>query len=377
MKSLETVAGRAQFRPRWWLSTVRLGAVWLGTVGWLALTTACVDVEQRRQSTLKRADQQLALGDSPRALQILNSFLSYDPRDLEIHARMAEIHLDSGTSATALRILESVPGDVDLDARSTRLLARALVAQGHLRRAIDVVKLLEARGETVDRVLDDLLDALSTRRVPRYADLPDPWVERLVEMQLEKERFAVAVDTLDRLPDGDSRRQLSERLIREAWIDGEVEVLADMPELDQEPESPWKLLVKHRVLIEKKRFDEAAILERRFLEDYPDHTHRYDMLLSSARRELRSGAPGKSLALARSASTLRPSESAPLMEQALALEALGRADEAERTLELLLASWPSHSGAARLLSRLDRRRDGVLGTDGARIRLSIDTEGGS
>ena len=348
----------------------------LGLIG-LALTTACVDVEQRRQSTLERADQQLALGDSPRALQILSSFLSYDPRDLEIHARMAEIHLDLGTSATALHILESVPGDVDLDARSTRLLARALVGQKRLRRAIDVVKLLEGRGEPVEEVLEDLLGALATRRVPRHADIPDPWIERLVLLQLDKKRFAAAVESLDKLPDGESRQSLSEQLIREAWVDGEVEVLAEMPELDQEPESPWKLLAKHRVLSAKKRFDEAAVLEQRFLQRYPEHTHRYDMLLSSARRQLRSGAPGQSLELARSASTLRPSEAAPLMEQALALEALGRADEAERTLEILLASWPDHGGAARLLSRLDRRRGGALGGDGARIRLSIDTEGGS
>ncbi len=369
MKAFQRV-GRARFRR----------ALCLGTVG-LALTVGCVDVEQRRQSTLERADRQLALGDSPRALQILSSFLSYDPRDLEIHARMAEIHLDSGTPSSALRILDSVPGDVDLDARSTALLARALVAEGQLRRAIDVVKLLEARGEPVDRVLDELLDSLATRRIPRHADMPDPWIERLVELQLEKQRFAAAAESLDKLSDEESRRSLSERWLRQAWVDAEVQVLEDvlreMSELRQGTESPWRLLAEHRVLSVKKRFDEAALLERRFLERYPDHVHRYDMLLSSARRELRSGAPGQSLELARSASTLRPSEAAPLLEQALALEALGRAQDAERTLEILLSSWPQHAGAARLLSRLDRRRDGTSGVDRARIRLSIDTEGGS
>ena len=349
----------------------------LGLVCIMVSLFGCVDVEERRRSTLERAERQMALGDHPRALQILSSFLTYDPRDLEIHTRMAEIHLDSGTSATALHILESIPGDVDLDARATRLLARALVVQGNLKRAISVVEILHARGEPVDDLLDDLLRRLAVKGVPRRTDLPDPWKQRVVEMQLERKRFEAAAETLRSVPAGERRHQLLEQLIREAWIADEVEVLGKIPALDQEPESAWKLLAKHRVLSATDRLDEAASVEKRFLARYPNHAHRYDMLLSSARRQIRSGALEQGLKSAQSAAGLRPSEPAALMEQALALEALGRTDEAERTLEVVLSTWPSHSGALRLLSRLDRRRGGGGASEAAHIRLSIDTEGGS
>ena len=350
--------------------------VWALVAVWLL---ACGSVEERRRLTLERAERALALGDTPRALQVLEGFLSYDPRDQEIVTRMAEIHLGSGSPRAAIHILESLPGDVDLDARSTALLARALVASKQIKRAVLLLAGQDARGKADPEVIEDLLQRVARHGKPTHVELPASWYQRLAELQLKHERFHAAAESLRRVDDTSRRDELFEHLIHEALDAGELALLEELPELEQPPLSPWKLLARHRLLRARGLADDAAAVEQDFLTRYPEHPRRYDVLLSLARREIRAGNAERGLELARGAASLRPTEEDPLVEQAFAFEALGRAEEAERMLEIVLSESPHHAGALQLLSRMDRRRmiedrPAQGGTGKTRVRLSIDSE---
>ena len=341
--------------------------------------TACSSVEERRQATLDRAEYLLDLGDTPKALQVLDSFLSYDPRDPVIHHRMAEIHFDEGRPGQAVAILESIPGDVDLGVDSSDLLVRALVAGGHLRRATAILKRAEADSpageerEMVAETVEELLLALAEHGVPDRVKLPAHWWSRVVLLQLEKQRLPSAIRNLEKVTDAELRDSLAERIFAQGLSRQEVELFRPMKELTQPPWSAWKLLVRHRLLTGVGQEDEAAVVEKEFLRLHSNHPKRFDMLLMSSRRHARAGEVNRSLELAQEASALRPTRPEPLVEQALALKALDRRQDAEQALETALSLVPDFRPAKNLLKRWDRQKE-KSSSGSTRLRLTVDSE---
>lgn len=357
--------------------SLRKPALWL-VILLAAAGSACSSVDERRRQTLERASRAMDMGDSQRALSVLDSFLGYDPRDLDVIARKAEILLEIDRPRTALQVLESIPGDVALDRRSRNLLARALVGSKRNTRATRL--LTRMKPEEIDQhTLQTLIERLAQSGPPRSVELPDLWLPRLAEEQLDERRYFAAAETVRRMDDPAERDRWFDRVIRQALDADEIRLLRELDEVDRPPVTAWKLLARHRVLNDRGLGEEAAEVEREFLDRFPEHPRRYEISLSLARRENRGGRFEQALALARAAAALRPAEVEPLVEQALALDALGDADQARRILEMALTSAPGHGGARSLLARLDGRldREETPGAGSTRIRLSIDAEGRS
>lgn len=345
----------------------------------LAVSAGCVSVDERRQTTLERAETLLDRGDRAKALGVLDAFLAFDPRDQIVRRHMARIHLDAANPGQALAVLEALPGDVDRQTETHGIWTEALVAAGRYRQAATMLQRAEARGEPDPAARRDLLQALARCCSAGEVPMPEPWLEELVGLMIDGFRLDAAIVGLAEIQDPARRDELAERLFQAAMArpleSRDIKRFRTVEALHRAPDSPWKLLLRHRLMMQDGLEDEAARLEDRFLSLYQDHPRRFHMLLSAGRRSLRAGDADAGLTLAREAATLKPNRPEPLLDQALAFKALDRTGEAERALETALALQPDFRPARDLLARLDRRSGDA--DSSLRLRLDIDGKAGS
>ncbi|MEM9593138.1 MAG: tetratricopeptide repeat protein [Acidobacteriota bacterium] len=339
------------------------------------LTCGCASPEARRQGAFARADAALAAGDANRAAAILGAQLAYDPRDVSTAGRLAALWLDEGRPLDAVAALEAVPADTDPGPEVRALMARARLGAGQGKRAAALFAQLDGRFGVEPQELDRLLELLACRPETWPPKPPATWTRRLLDHQLRAGCLDAAVELWRRgLPadappsGGPAPEALLDRLLRRLVLAGEVELLLRLPERGAPPETPWKLLARHHLLLQRGAEGEAKRVEDRFLDRFPDHPQRFRVLLVSARREIRAGRFGAGLERAQEAAALEPSRVGPLIEQALALDGLGRPREADRVLEQALALEPNSPALQRLT---DPRRKG--GSAAGRIELRFQT----
>lgn len=362
-------------QAHWPANAHRVGIVLLVSLLCLGVL-ACGSANDRKQAALDQSEDFLLMGDSRRAVSVLEGFLTYDPRDTDVLARLAQAHLDGGHPGKALYTLQSVPGDVDGSAVGLDLWLRVLLANGELNRSGAMLKRLEASGEAPEDLLRELWTQLAWNGIPRGFDLPDPWRLRVVEEQLRLQLPRHALDTLESAGERPANqealyRKLLETLIRQTLDHNDEELLRRLNALPSLPSGAWTLLLRHRLLQIDGRQGEAGELEERFLSAYAKHPLRYHMLLSAARREIRSGRAESGLERSREAAFLQPTRPEPLVEQALALRVMGRDEEAEQILEMALGMAPDHAAARRLLQRADQRADRADRPAPAELRLTV------
>lgn len=323
----------------------------------VATTLGCTSGEQRRRSVLEAADALLARGDRTGAVTALEGLLVRDPRDVAAVVRLAELDLEAGRYGRALDRLRSLPGDVPRPAAYFEALREAQVYAGPLEPALS---LLLASADRPEEIEPDLVTTLIDRSIDQpwrnLPALPQAWRVRRAERLMHAGHLDEAREEMRRLPADAESARLLEVLIQAAMERDALAFLRATEELNREPATPWKLLARHRLLMERGDEGEAAQLEQRFLRRFPGHPRRYDVLVSRARRENRSGSPEAALRLADEALRLRPSKVEPLMEKSLALRELGRGAESEAALELVLALEPGNRLATLLLERGDEKR---------------------
>lgn len=312
------------------------------------LWVACVSPEERQLRSLAAAEEALRSGQTDRAASLLESSLSFDPRDFETRRRLASLELGRRRPGEAHRVLRGLPGDVSPDDAFRRLEAEVLVAIRDWPRALALVSALDRRGEVDPELIDDLLVGVNAWN-PEVG-LPQPWEQRLFEIQMETRALIAALATAKRLEEPLLSRAL-DTWYREA-IDCTCALEVDLPGLEEEPRSPWKLLIHHRRLVARGAGGQAAEVEHEFLARFPEHPERFRILISRARRENRLGHHEEGLAAALEAASLEPERVGPQVEKGLALVALGRRGEALRAFDLALAIEPSHRVAQRFLDRL-------------------------
>lgn len=339
---------------------------------------ACTTADERRQRTIELAEQLLTQGDRATAAATLESFLRYDPRDLVVTVRLSRLELDGGNVARALSRLEALPADAPRDAKYFEVLTRAQILAGRVEQALP---LLLARPELADGdpTLVDTLVA-RTAQLPHLTlpELPAPWRTRRVKKLIRAGRLHVALAQWRLLPeDQGDKGELLEHLIQAALAKGETDLLRRAEEVHtEESVTPWKLLARHRLFLERGAEGEAAAVERLFLQRYSGHPERFDVLMSLLQRENRRGRADQALRLAEEAVSLRPSAVDAMVERALALRSLGRKDAARAQLELVLALDPDHRAARLLLRRDDEaRRNGEPGTAIGKLELKLEASG--
>lgn len=329
-------------------------AALLLTVALLA-GVSCYDPEARRQEILARAEAHEATGDLEGAADILEGALSADPRDVPVRRALAEHWRRRGDLREAKRVLGGLPSDVPRDAAYQLALTRLSVEIAPVRSAALALPVLESAEEldpmTRDRFLrrwvrsgadPELLEPLSA--TTRLA---------AVELLIAEERLISAAEAWRVLAAEEARGgQLLDALVEAAL---RAETWTALEELEPELrvlQTPGAELALHRVLVRRGAWAEAEALEHDFLERYPDHPQRYALILTRARRESRSGSPEEGLRLAREAARLRPDRADGFVEQAVALQALGRDDEALGAVNSALLVEPSHKVALRLAADL-------------------------
>ena len=309
---------------------------------------ACVSPEERQQRSLAAVEEALRVGQMDRAASLLESSLSFDPRDVDARRRLAALELERNRPGQAHRVLSGLPGDVESDDEYRRLEAEVLVAIRDWHRALPLISALDRQGAVDEELVDEMLTGVG--RWNPEVDLPQRWLGRLFEIQVEDRSLINALATAKRL-EGPARSRALDLWYREA-VDCTCVLELDLPELEAEPITPWKLLVRHRRLLARGAGGKAAEVERRFLARFPEHPERFRFLLSRARRQNRLGNHEEGLAVALEAASLEPERVGPQVERGLALAALGRRDEALLAFELALAIDPSHRVAQRFFDRL-------------------------
>ena len=332
----------------------------------LLALTACTTVEERRQQVIDRSTAALERGDANTAVAVLESSLRYDPRDPVLRHHLAEVQLRLGHAAAAWTTLSGRPGDAPRDDATTALEARILVECHRPLEALPRLLALERRGEADPQLVHRLIDQLARRGGVR-SELPTPWRERLVRRLLAEGQGATAVETWRRLPpDVPNRNALFEQILELLLRSREGDtVLPTLRELDQAQGSATVLLARHRRAALEGAGGTMEGIEEHFLELYPNHPDRYPMVLAQARRALQSDVPEQALDLARQAATLDPRRPEPLLEEAFALRALGRDEQARLRFERVLALDPHNTIARSLLQ--------TQGEGGSGLVLRVET----
>ena len=319
----------------------------------IVLVAACLSPEERRERFHESAEKAIADGDLARAVSVLEAGLAYDPRDLNLRLRLAEIHAEHLNFPAACRTLSAKPQDVAADWNFRRQLARCRLETGRLGQAGDILLVLERAGELEDGLLDTWLDQAAERFHPPAQRYPAAWhrgwLERLLAAgHLEDVMSRIDRDNLGRAHlDMADRDQLLNRVLEEAVHRPNIDFLKPHLSTLRRQETPVRLLLEHR-LIAAERPGKAAQIEDRFLDLFPDHPARFAILLAKARREVRRGQPERGLALADEAVALNPDHPDPFVERGIALRALGRENEAVLAFELALGLAPDHPVARQL-----------------------------
>lgn len=318
---------------------------------------ACADHEGQRRARLARAEAAELAGDLDGAVQALEQGLAADPRDRVLRLALAEHWMRRGRPGSARSVLEGMPSDVSPDEGHLRLLAQLALVDAPLVAAIRALARLDERGDLEPEARDALLDRWITAgakpsllaRLP--ARLRVRAVERILEVDASARRAPEAWAVLvagepegERLLDALLARALRSHA-QPAWEPFEERLRA--------ASTPRSLLMVHRVLIERGDWAEAEQVERTFLRRHGDHPERYTLVLTRARRESRSGSAEEGLRLAREAGRLRPDRADALVEETIALRALGRTEDARRALHEALLVEPDDPLARRLSAELD------------------------
>lgn len=328
----------------------RLSSVLLVSLLW----GACVSPTERRSHTLQAAEQAVRSGRSDRAVALLENILSFDPRDLEARRRMVALELDRNNHGRAYLALQGLPGDVEPDRAFRQLEARVLVAIGDWSRALPLMIALDQQGAADLELIEDLLQGLSGW--DPGVELPTDWSRQLFAIQLAGDQLSEAARTARRLPEP-ARLQALDALFEAVYF-CDCSLGDDLPELEEEPTSAWKMLIRHRWLLARGAGGRAAALERDFLARFSDHPERFPIVLSKARREIRQGNPAMGLESARQAAALEPTRVEPVVEKGLALIALDRRPEAIEAFDLALAIDPANPVGRRFVERLGGARSG-------------------
>lgn len=314
------------------------------------LLAACSSPAERRQKVFQQSTAALDSGDPERALTILRATLAHDPRDAVLRARLATIELDLGHAGNARQTLEALPSDVIAQPEYTQLLARAFVANQQPWQALPLMLAMERQGKANPQLVDKLLRQLAHSGEVEVA-LPTAWRMRLLRRELAAGKPAQALDSWRRLQAGTlGRGELFDLILQRALRRNLDTLLLDLPELDESPVTPWKLLARHRLVTRQGTVGAVAGLEEEFLERFPEHPERYPMLLGVAQRKVRGGQVEEGLELARRAAKIAPERPEPLVEQGLAFTLLERPDEARQAFELALALAPHNTVARQFLN---------------------------
>lgn len=316
------------------------------------LLAACVSPSERRARSFKAAAAAMEIGQTERAVSLLENTLSFDPRDYEARRRLAVVELGRQQESRAFQALQGLPGDVEPDDAYRELEARVLVEVGRWERALPLVLAIERQRGAGQDLIDDLL--LGVSRWNPNVDLPQAWLRRVFDFQLDDKKIPAALRTARRLAEPQRSEALD--LLFQAVLECACSLNERLPELREEPGSPWKLLLLHRRLMARGAGGKAAVVEQDFLAKFPGHSERFRILLSKARRDVRMGKSEEGLDAALQAAALEPEHVEPQIEKGLALAALGRKREAVEAFDLALAIDPNHTVARRFLDRLEKAK---------------------
>ncbi len=329
----------------------------------VVVVCGCPSPASRRRAALARVDLVLATGDLDRAESELREYLRFAPRDVAARTRLAALLESRGRASEALGELESLPDSVALDLAARQLLGRLLLARGDLLRCAPVLVGLEFDLALDDELRQRLLTAAATSSCPATVArlVPANWQRQLVRRCLASDHFEQAIVCLGMLPVDDPQRpELIDEVVSTALERDELALLRQHGELLDPADSPAKLVARHRLLLVNARWAEAAAVEQLFLERYPDRPERCGILLSMARRLVRSGRSEEGLEVANEALLLNPMLVDAMSEKGRALVALGREDEAKRVYETILELRPNDPVARRILEPPENESSGSL-----------------
>ncbi len=104
----------------------------------------------------------------------------------------------------------------------------------------------------------------------------------------------------------------------------------------------------------------AAAIEVDFLNRFPNHAGRHEILVAMARRAVRTGRHQEALRLANESLQLDPGSAGALVEKGRALQGLGQHQKARQVFELVLDSKPDNAIAMRLVEQEQRREEPAL-----------------
>ena len=310
-------------------------------------------------------------GRTAAALAVLETLRREQPADVDVARRMAVLLLDDGRAADARRVLAALPTP-ELTAPDLGLLrARAEIGSGDYAAAAATAKVLpedagvRAREQLIDAMVED--QHLRLRGEVARA-LPPAWRGELCDRLVGARRLDVAADGIESVAGPTLRAKLVERWAGRALEAGDLETLRRHEGLLDGDDLPVKLRARHRLLLDRGRWDEAERLEERLLRLFPDDPGSADIALWRARRLVRSGHPAAGLEAAERAVALDPARPEALLERALALDALGRVEDARRAFRTLQAVDAENPLArAYLASPPGEAAGGSVGTFSVRI----------
>jgi tetratricopeptide (TPR) repeat protein len=341
------------------------GVVALPMLLCLCMAAACSSPEQRREQALREAEQAVAIGELGQAETGLREHLRYAPGDITVRTRLAQLLEQQGRSCEALPLLGSLPAGVEPDLPARQALGQLLLSCRRFTRCAPVLVALEAEGALQPGRKEELLRAVARdRSAPEVARLvPASWSHELVLLCLQAGKLEEAIGCIEQLPIDDPERiGLTDQVLRHAVQNNQLKPLEHSPELYQQGATPWQLLAHHRVLLKRDQWTSAIAIEQAFVERYPEHPQRYEILLAMARRAVATGHYLIGLERADEAIQLDPGRCAALVVKGRALQGIGRDQEARQVFELVLDLQSDHPVAQRMLEEK---------TDGSTIDLHL------
>jgi len=314
----------------------------------LGFAVACDSPQQRREKTIQRTTQALAVGDGVTAEAEIEAYLGFAPNDVEARVRLAEVLASRGQRRRALELITDLPQRTTLDVRGRSLLGRLLVHDDQLRRGAPILAALEREGSLKPDLKVSFFEAAARcDPSPFLPSLPVSWIRDLVDRYLRLGNIERSVECLAKVPEDDPQRaELVDRVLAAALEKNDLQTVTRSGLVDA-ADTPRKLLIRHRVLLGHDQWELAAEVEQRFMARFPTHPLRYEILLAMASRAIRSGRLQDALGIANQAAELHPSSTQALALKARALRGLGRESEALLAFQMILDLDPHNAVASR------------------------------
>jgi tetratricopeptide (TPR) repeat protein len=248
---------------------------------------------------------------------------------------------------------------VVLDLPARQALGRLLLDCRCFERCALVLAGLEREGALAPELKLELLREVARDEHSSALDVarlvPIAWVCQLVPLCLSSGQLSEAVACLELLREDDpARAGLTDQVLRHAVENDLLGKIEHRPELFQSGETPWQLLVHHRLLLRRNQWAPAVAIEQTFVERYPDHPQRYEILLAMARRAVRTGHHQVGLSRADEAIQLHPDRTEAMVVKGRALQGLGRHRQARLVFEQVLDVQPDHPVALRIMAADDQ-----------------------